>query len=140
MSKVSGVSSLLLSAHFCIYKSFCSLHTQGEEGSVLLGFPHCRSPAKLPVMTVRILRAAAVEGGTPLYMVVVLLKMTVPRLLAGVQHWMGGAGLSRLVSIPMIHPSHHPETSLPVRDTVMPPRSPPPQARSETHCRGDPLK
>lgn len=34
-------------------------------------------------MMVRILQAAAVEGGTPLYMVVILLKMTVPGLLPG---------------------------------------------------------
>ena len=39
----------------CACKSFCSLRAQGgEDGSALLGFPHCRAPAKLPLATVRI--------------------------------------------------------------------------------------
>lgn len=40
-------------------------------------------------------------------MVPVLLSVAVCRLLAGVLHWIGEAGLSRLVSIPVVHPPHH---------------------------------
>lgn len=37
----------------------------------------------------------------------VLLLVAVHRLLAGVLHWVRGAGLSMLVSIPVVHPPHH---------------------------------
>lgn len=40
-------------------------------------------------------------------MVPVLLLVAVHRLLAGVLHWVRGAGLSTLVSIPVVHPPHH---------------------------------
>lgn len=40
-------------------------------------------------------------------MVPVLLSVAVSRLLAGELHWIRGAGLSRLVSIPVVHPPHH---------------------------------
>lgn len=36
-----------------------------------------------------------------------LLAGALSRLLAGVLHWIRGAGLSRLVSIPVVHPPHH---------------------------------
>lgn len=40
-------------------------------------------------------------------MVPVLLSVAVRRLLAGELHWIRGTGLSRLASIPVVHPPHH---------------------------------
>lgn len=37
----------------------------------------------------------------------VQLSVAVHRLLAGELHWIRGAGLSGLVSIPVVHPPHH---------------------------------
>lgn len=69
VSKVCGVPNLLLVARSCAYKSFCSLLIRGGEvGFALLGFPRCRTPAQLPLMTVRISPwAADVERGRAFY-------------------------------------------------------------------------
>lgn len=93
VSKVPGFPGLLLEAHFCAYKSCFSLQTLGgEDGSLLLWFPHCRSPTKLPLMMVTM--SEVLEEMVP-----VLLSVAVLWLLAGVLHWTRGTGLSRLVSI-----------------------------------------
>lgn len=50
--------------------------------------------------------------------------MAVRGLLAGVLHWMGGAGLTGLVCISKVHPSHYPGMPLLASDAMMPPCSP----------------
>lgn len=57
-------------------------------------------------------------------MMPVLLSVAVPRLLLGVLHWVGGAGLSTLISIPVVHPPHHHHLSAYCCDATMLTRHP----------------
>lgn len=78
VSKAHRVLGLLRVAHLCAYKSFCSFCTQGEDESVLLRFPQCWTPEKLPMSMGRIFPSAAdVEWGH----VIVVLKAMVAVLL-----------------------------------------------------------